>query len=130
MTDASHPEDDVLAGMPGRPPVGARTLADLVNRVLDRGVVVGGDVTISVAGVDLVFLRLSALLTSVATAQEKLNARGGRWVGDQPAGRFLGEGESAAIESAADPKEHQSGDTTRSRAVQIRRKGASQQRLW
>jgi hypothetical protein len=49
-----------------------RALADLLNRVLDRGVVLGGDVTLSVAGVDLVFLRLSALLTSVATAREKL----------------------------------------------------------
>lgn len=53
-----------------------RKLADLVNRVLDKGVVLGGDVTISVAGVDLVFLRLSALLTSVATAREKLRANG------------------------------------------------------
>lgn len=49
-----------------------RALADLLNRVLDRGVVLGGDVTLSVAGVDLVFLRLSALLTSVATAREKI----------------------------------------------------------
>ena len=49
-----------------------RALADLLNRVLDRGVVLGGDVTLSVAGVDLVFLRLSTLLTSVATAREKL----------------------------------------------------------
>ena len=32
-----------------------RALADLLNRVLDRGVVLGGDVTLSVAGVDLVF---------------------------------------------------------------------------
>jgi len=53
-----------------------RKLADLVNRVLDKGVVLGGDVTISVAGVDLVFLRLSALLTSVATAREKLRSNG------------------------------------------------------
>ena len=49
-----------------------RALADLLNRVLDRGVVLGGDVTLSVAGVDLVFLRLSTLLTSVATAREKI----------------------------------------------------------
>lgn len=53
-----------------------RKLADLVNRVLDKGVVLGGDVTISVAGIDLVFLRLSALLTSVATAREKLRSNG------------------------------------------------------
>src|SRR5690606_33815868 len=56
-----------------------RALADLLNRVLDRGVVLGGDVTLSVAGVDLVYLRLSTLLTSVATAREKLaGSTGGR----------------------------------------------------
>lgn len=108
MTDDSPADEKILAGMPGRPPVGARTLADLVNRVLDRGVVLGGDVTISVAGVDLVFLRLSALLTSVATAQEKLTNRGGRWVGDQPPGTFLGE--STEIETGAEPIEHAPGE--------------------
>ena len=108
MTDDSTVSDEILAGMPGRPPVGARTLADLVNRVLDRGVVLGGDVTISVAGVDLVFLRLSALLTSVATAQEKLTARGGRWVGDQPPGAFLGE--STEIEAGSDRIGHAPGE--------------------
>jgi hypothetical protein len=49
------------------------TLVELVNRVLDRGVVVQGDVTISVAGVDLVYLGLSALLTSVSTARRTLD---------------------------------------------------------
>ena len=49
-----------------------RSLVDLINRVLDRGVVITGDVTISVAGVDLVYLGLNALLTSVATARQKM----------------------------------------------------------
>jgi hypothetical protein len=53
-----------------------QSLADLVNRVLDRGVVVSGDVTISVAGVDLVYLGLGALLTSVSTARRKLHESG------------------------------------------------------
>jgi len=58
-------------------------LVDLVNRVLDRGVVIHGDVTISVAGVDLVYLGLSAVLTSVATARGTLGRRvgGGRSAG-------------------------------------------------
>jgi len=49
-----------------------RSLVELVNRVLDRGVVLQGDVTISVAGVDLVYLGLNALLTSVSTARRTL----------------------------------------------------------
>ena len=53
------------------------SLADLVNRVLDKGVVIAGEVTISVAGVDLVYLGLNAVLTSVSTAREVL----GREVG-------------------------------------------------
>ena len=53
------------------------SLVDLVNRVLDKGVVIRGDITISVAGVDLVYLGLSAMLTSVSTARRVL----GRSVG-------------------------------------------------
>lgn len=54
------------------------SLVELINHVLDRGVVVTGDVTISVAGVDLVYLGLNAVLTSVSTARDVL----GRRVGD------------------------------------------------
>ncbi len=41
------------------------SLVELVNRVLDRGAVVSGDVVISVAGVDLVYVGLRVLLASV-----------------------------------------------------------------
>jgi gas vesicle structural protein len=53
------------------------SLVDLINRVLDRGVVITGDVTISVAGVDLVYLGLSAVLTSVATARRRMDRTAG-----------------------------------------------------
>jgi hypothetical protein len=42
-------------------------LVDLLDRLVDTGVAAGGDVTISVAGVDLIALRLKALLASVGT---------------------------------------------------------------
>lgn len=42
-------------------------LADLVNRVLDRGVVVRGSAVISVAGVDLVYIGLQLVLSSTET---------------------------------------------------------------
>jgi gas vesicle protein GvpA/GvpJ/GvpM family len=38
------------------------TLLDLVDNVLNKGVVVTGDVVLSLAGVDLVYLRISVLL--------------------------------------------------------------------
>jgi hypothetical protein len=40
-------------------------LSDLINRVLDKGVVITGEVTIAVAGVDLVRLDLRLLLVAV-----------------------------------------------------------------
>jgi gas vesicle structural protein len=43
-------------------------LGDLLNHVLDKGVVIGGTVTISVADIDLLILDLRLLLTSVETA--------------------------------------------------------------
>jgi gas vesicle protein GvpA/GvpJ/GvpM family len=38
------------------------SLLDVLDRVLTKGVVASGDVTLGVAGVDLIYLRLSALL--------------------------------------------------------------------
>lgn len=46
-------------------------LVELVNRVLDRGAVITGEVVISVAGVDLVYLGLNLVLTSVETARSR-----------------------------------------------------------
>lgn len=45
------------------------TLLELLDRILDRGVIIVGDVTISVADVDLIFLGLKLILTSVETAE-------------------------------------------------------------
>ena len=45
------------------------TLVELVDRVLHKGVVLSGDVTLSVAGVDLVYLGLRVLLASVSTLE-------------------------------------------------------------
>lgn len=42
-------------------------LVDLLDSLVDTGVAAAGDVTISVAGVDLIALRLKALLASVGT---------------------------------------------------------------
>jgi hypothetical protein len=49
------------------------TLLELVDRVLGKGVVVSGDITLSVADVDLVYVGLRVLLASVGTI-ERLEA--------------------------------------------------------
>lgn len=41
------------------------TLLELADRLLDRGVVLVGEATISVAGVDLVYLGLNVVLSAV-----------------------------------------------------------------
>ena len=46
-------------------------LGDLLNHVLDKGVVVSGQVTISIADIDLLTLDLRLLLTSVQTVLER-----------------------------------------------------------
>lgn len=58
-------------------PLGDVALVELVNRVLDRGVVVSGEVIISVAGVDLLYLNLGLLLSSVETLRRPTEPRGG-----------------------------------------------------
>jgi Gas vesicle protein len=46
---------------------GQASLVDLLDRLLGTGVVLAGDVVISLAGVDLVEVRLNALITTVRT---------------------------------------------------------------
>ena len=45
------------------------TLIELVDRVLNKGVTLTGDITLSVAGVDLVYVGLRLLLASVSTLE-------------------------------------------------------------
>jgi hypothetical protein len=54
------------------------TLVDAVDRLLNRGAVVAGDVVVSVADVDLVYLNLRVLLTSVDTLQQSRKRNGAR----------------------------------------------------
>ena len=48
------------------------TLLDLLDHVLSTGVVIRGSLVISLAGVDLVYLGLDVILTSVETALRQL----------------------------------------------------------
>ena len=45
------------------------TILELLDRILNKGVVLWGDVTLSVADIDLIYLGLKVLLTSVETAE-------------------------------------------------------------
>jgi hypothetical protein len=52
-------------------------LVDLLDRVLSTGVVIAGDVTLAIAGVDLVHISLRALVASASTV--------GPWPQEAPA---------------------------------------------
>ena len=55
---------------------GNMVLSDLVNRVLDTGVVISGHVIVSIADIDLLAVDLRLLLTSIETAAQKQIGRG------------------------------------------------------
>ena len=51
------------------------SLLETLDHVLNKGLVIAGDITISVADVDLIFLGLNALLGSVETINRVLERR-------------------------------------------------------
>jgi hypothetical protein len=67
MTDHPLPEDELFEPE-------QLVLSDLINRVLDKGVVVSAHVTIAIADIDLVQLDLRLLISSVATLQQRLES--------------------------------------------------------
>jgi len=50
------------------------SLLDLLDHVLDQGVILRGNLVISLAGVDLVYLGLDVVLTSVETAMRHITS--------------------------------------------------------
>ena len=68
------------------------SLCDALDRLLNTGAVVAGDVALSVAGIDLVYLQLQLVLTSAETARRVgLDPGWNRWrqrtaqaAGEQP----------------------------------------------
>jgi hypothetical protein len=51
------------------------SLLETLDHVLSQGLVIAGEITISVADIDLIFLGLNVLLSSVETASEVLQRR-------------------------------------------------------
>lgn len=51
------------------------SLLETLDHVLNRGLVIAGEITISVADIDLVFIGLNVLLSSVETANDVLRRR-------------------------------------------------------
>ncbi|CAL75172.1 Gas vesicle synthesis protein GvpS (GvpA-related) [Bradyrhizobium sp. ORS 278] len=45
-------------------------LADILERVLDKGIVIAGDISVSLVGIELLTIRLRLLVTTVDKAKE------------------------------------------------------------
>ena len=60
MAHPTRPVDDQVADQLLDP--SESTLLDLLDNLLNKGVMANGDVTLGVAGIDLIYLRLSTLL--------------------------------------------------------------------
>jgi len=54
------------------------SLCEALDRILNKGAVIVGDVMISVADIDLVYLGLQVILTSVETARKLASAETAR----------------------------------------------------
>jgi len=50
------------------------SLLDILDHVLNAGVIIRGNIVISLAGVDLVFVGLDVILTSVETALRQMQS--------------------------------------------------------
>ena len=74
------------------------SICEVLDRVLNKGVVVAGEVTISVADVDLLYLGLQLVLTSIETARDSLEngGRGGGLALEIGKGKTNGSGRSHA----------------------------------
>ena len=51
-------------------PVHRDSLADVLERILDKGIVIAGDVSISLVGIELLTIRLRLLVATVDKAKE------------------------------------------------------------
>lgn len=69
------------------------SLLETLDHVLDRGLVIAGEITISVADVDLVFVGLNVLLGSVEAINRTLGGRSERARGRPPDADLSGGGE-------------------------------------
>jgi len=58
----------------GSDPSDETSLLDILDHVLNAGVVIRGNLVISLAGVDLIYVGLDVILTSVETAFRQMKA--------------------------------------------------------
>jgi hypothetical protein len=69
----SHPGGSMSAGSPSRTPVAASAganLADILERVLDKGIVIAGDIRVNLLDIELLTIKIRLIVASVDRARE------------------------------------------------------------
>jgi Gas vesicle protein len=67
--EGSYVPSRASSALPGRPTNDA-TLADILERVLDKGIVIAGDIQINLLDIELLTIKLRLLIASVDRARE------------------------------------------------------------
>jgi hypothetical protein len=65
----NQPTRDIPSHLPGHPPP-QTNLADILERVLDKGIVIAGDIQINLLDIELLTIKLRILIASVDRARE------------------------------------------------------------
>src|SRR3954452_3767546 len=65
----ARPGGGRMSSLPGRPTNDA-TLADILERVLDKGIVIAGDIQVNLLDIELLTIKLRLLIASVDKAKE------------------------------------------------------------
>src|SRR5580765_4660506 len=69
MDERPLPSHSTANRLPGRPSPNAN-LADILERVLDKGIVIAGDIQINLLDIELLTIKLRLLIASVDRARE------------------------------------------------------------
>jgi Gas vesicle protein len=83
-------------GLPGRPDNQA-SLADILERVLDKGIVIAGDIQINLLDIELLTIKLRLLIASVDRAREM----GINWWEGDPSLQALNSGDDDSDEGGS-----------------------------
>ena len=94
MAQESYMPRRASSNLPGRPE--SANLADILERVLDKGIVIAGDIQINLLDIELLTIKLRLLIASVERAQEM----GINWWESDPA--LQSNRERPELESGAD----------------------------
>ena len=89
MEGSYLPSRGTTAGLPGRP-TESTNLADILERVLDKGIVIAGDIQINLLDIELLTIKLRLLIASVDRAREM----GINWWESDPSLQAMDRGEN------------------------------------